>query len=93
MADEPNNPIKSTVEPSQKFGATPFEIPVLPLQNTTLQPALQSLTDRTTRQALFDKSWTRAEQGDANDTRATILQYHDALSSPGGPDVRARSDR
>src|SRR5437588_6111386 len=38
MADEPNNPIKSTVEPSQKFGATPFEIPVLPLQNTTLFP-------------------------------------------------------
>ena len=27
------------------------------------------------------------------DTRATILQYHDALSNPGGPDVRARSDR
>jgi peptidyl-dipeptidase Dcp len=47
---------------------------VLPLQNTTLQPALQSLTDRATRQALFDKSWTRSEQGDANDTRATILQ-------------------
>jgi len=47
---------------------------VLPLQNTTLQPALQSLTDRKTREALFDKSWTRAEQGDANDTRATILQ-------------------
>ncbi|PZU07084.1 M3 family metallopeptidase [Sphingomonas sp.] len=47
---------------------------VLPLQNTTLQPALPSLTDRATRQALFDKSWTRAEQGDANDTRATILE-------------------
>ncbi|MDO6416617.1 M3 family metallopeptidase [Sphingomonas sp. BIUV-7] len=47
---------------------------VLSLQNTTLQPALQSLTDRATRKALFDKSWTRAEQGDANDTRATILQ-------------------
>jgi peptidyl-dipeptidase Dcp len=47
---------------------------VLPLQNTTLQPALKSLTDRATRQALFDKSWTRAEQGDDNDTRATIVQ-------------------
>ena len=47
---------------------------VLPLQNTTTQPALQSLTDRATRQALFDKSWTRAEQGDADDTRETVAQ-------------------
>lgn len=47
---------------------------VLPLQNTTQQPALASLTDRATREALFDKSWTRTEQGDANDTRATIAQ-------------------
>ena len=38
MADANDNPIKSNVEPSQKFGATPFEIPVLPLQNTTLFP-------------------------------------------------------
>ena len=47
---------------------------LVPLQNTTQQPALQSLTDRDTRHALFDHSWTRAEQGDANDTRATIAQ-------------------
>ncbi len=45
---------------------------VLPLQNTTQQPALQSLDDRDVRKALFDRSWTRAEQGDANDTRDTI---------------------
>ena len=45
---------------------------VLPLQNTTDQPALQSLTDRATREALFEQSWTRAEKGDANDTRDTI---------------------
>ncbi|HZI49257.1 MAG TPA: endopeptidase La, partial [Pyrinomonadaceae bacterium] len=37
MADANDNP-KKNVEPSQKFGATPFEIPVLPLQNTTLFP-------------------------------------------------------
>jgi ATP-dependent Lon protease len=37
MADANDNPTK-TVEPAQKFGATPFEIPVLPLQNTTLFP-------------------------------------------------------
>ncbi len=47
---------------------------VLPLQNTTQQPALASLTDRATREALFTSSWTRAEKGDANDTRATIVE-------------------
>ena len=47
---------------------------VLSLQNTTDQPALQSLSDRATRAALFDKSWTRAEQGGDNDTRASIAQ-------------------
>src|SRR5579883_570011 len=47
---------------------------VVPLQNTTQQPALTSLTDRDTRHALFEASWTRAEKNDANDTRATIEQ-------------------
>ena len=47
---------------------------VLPLQNTTQQPALVSLRDRPTRQALFDNSWTRAQRGDANDTRAGIAR-------------------
>ncbi len=45
---------------------------VLPLQNTTQQPDLASLTSRDTRHRLFDASWTRAERGDANDTRAGI---------------------
>jgi peptidyl-dipeptidase Dcp len=45
---------------------------LIPLQNTTQQPALSSLADRATRQALFEQSWTRAEKGDANDTRGTI---------------------
>jgi peptidyl-dipeptidase Dcp len=47
---------------------------VIPLQNTTQQPSLQFLTDRDTRQKLFEASWTRTEHGDANDTRATILR-------------------
>ncbi|MGN6313806.1 MAG: peptidyl-dipeptidase Dcp [Rhodanobacteraceae bacterium] len=47
---------------------------VIPLQNTTQQPALASLTDRETRHQLFENSWTRAEKGDANDTRDTITQ-------------------
>ena len=45
---------------------------LIPLQNTTQQPALQSLTNRATRQKLFEASWTRAEKNDSNDTRATI---------------------
>ncbi len=45
---------------------------VLSLQNTTQQPELQDLSNRDTRQALFDASWNRAEKGDANDTRKTI---------------------
>ena len=47
---------------------------VLPMQNTTQQPDLESLSNRATRQGVFDASWTRAERGDANDTRATIAR-------------------
>jgi peptidyl-dipeptidase Dcp len=45
---------------------------VLTLQNTTQQPELQDLSDRGTRQAVFEASWNRAEKGDANDTRKMI---------------------
>jgi peptidyl-dipeptidase Dcp len=47
---------------------------VIPLQNTTQQPSLTGLSDRATREQLFHQSWTRAEKGDTNDTRETILQ-------------------
>ncbi len=47
---------------------------VLPLQNTTQQPLFAALEDRATRQAIFEKSWTRTEQGDGNDTRETIAR-------------------
>jgi peptidyl-dipeptidase Dcp len=47
---------------------------VLPLQNTTQQPDLVSLSSRVARQALFANSWERAERGDANDTRDTIAR-------------------
>jgi peptidyl-dipeptidase Dcp len=47
---------------------------LIPLQNTTQQPALASLEDRTTRLALFANSWERAERGGENDTRATIAR-------------------
>jgi peptidyl-dipeptidase Dcp len=45
---------------------------VIPLQNTTQQPDLASLSNRDTRKALFEDSWNRAERGGADDTRATI---------------------
>lgn len=45
---------------------------LISLQNTTQQPLLQSLTDRDTRQKLFEASWTRTEKGDENDTRDVI---------------------
>jgi len=47
---------------------------VIPLQNTTQQPDLISLSNRETRQAIFDHAWNRTERGDANDTRDTIAR-------------------
>src|SRR5580704_10334628 len=38
----------------------------LPLENTTQQPDLSSLSDRATRRKIFENSWNRAERGDAN---------------------------
>ena len=46
----------------------------LSLQNTTQQPALQTLAKRETRKKLFDASWERAEKGDKNDTRSTLAR-------------------
>lgn len=47
---------------------------LLPLQNTTQQPAFRSLDVRSTRQKLFDASRNRAEKGDSNDTRSIVLR-------------------
>lgn len=47
---------------------------VIPLQNTTQQPDLATLANRSTRQAIYENSWTRAERGGPNDTRATIAR-------------------
>jgi peptidyl-dipeptidase Dcp len=46
----------------------------IPLQNTTQQPDLTILTNRATRQAIFENSWNRTERGGANDTRSTIAR-------------------
>ena len=45
---------------------------VVPLQNTTQQPLLGSLTTRATRNTIFDNAWNRTEHGDANDTRSIV---------------------
>jgi peptidyl-dipeptidase Dcp len=47
---------------------------LVPLQNTTQQPALEVLENRATREKLFENSWNRAERGDSNDTRKTIAR-------------------
>jgi len=47
---------------------------VIPLQNTTQQPLLTSLSNRSVREKLFNQSWTRTEKSDKNDTRAIIAQ-------------------
>jgi peptidyl-dipeptidase Dcp len=47
---------------------------LITLQNTTQQPDLTYLTNRSTRQSLFENSWNRTERGDVNDTRQTIAR-------------------
>ncbi|TDN56555.1 peptidyl-dipeptidase Dcp [Scandinavium goeteborgense] len=47
---------------------------LLPLLNSTQQPALAQLRDRQTRKNLFDAGWLRNEKGDGKDTRALILR-------------------
>ena len=47
---------------------------LISLKNTTQQPSLSSLTVRATRQKLFEASWSRAEKGDSNDTRPTLIR-------------------
>ena len=44
----------------------------IPLQNTTQHPAQTELKNRAVRQRLFIASTTRAEKGDANDTREIV---------------------
>ena len=45
---------------------------VLPLRNTTQQPAQAELKNRAVRQRLFEASTMRTARGDTNDTRSTI---------------------
>jgi len=56
---------------------------VVPLQNTTQQPDLVSLSNRAIRETIFQNSWNRAERGDANDTRATIARIAELRAQKG----------
>jgi len=47
---------------------------LLTLQNTTQQPAQAELTNRATRERLFNASTLRSEHNDANDERATVAR-------------------
>ncbi|MCM7771204.1 peptidyl-dipeptidase Dcp [Enterobacter asburiae] len=47
---------------------------LIPLLNTTQQPALSALRTRQTRENLFNAGWTRTQKGDENDTRELILR-------------------
>lgn len=58
----------------KKNGKTVY---VISLQNTTQQPLLSSLENRSLREKLFNASWIRTEKNNKNDTRqliATIAQ-------------------
>jgi peptidyl-dipeptidase Dcp len=46
----------------------------IPLQNTTQQPDFVELTNRATRETIFNNSIDRTERDDANDTRKTIAR-------------------
>jgi len=63
--------IASAAEAAKSRGMTGY---VIALQNTTQQPLLSSLTNHATRQKLYEASISRAEKGDANDTRPLIQQ-------------------
>lgn len=45
---------------------------LIPLLNTTQQPALAALRNRQTRERLFKAGWERTQKGDENDTRELI---------------------
>ncbi|HDR2788929.1 TPA: peptidyl-dipeptidase Dcp [Enterobacter asburiae] len=47
---------------------------LIPLLNTTQQPALSALENRQTRENLFKAGWLRTQKGDENDTRELILR-------------------
>ncbi|HEX9383777.1 MAG TPA: M3 family metallopeptidase, partial [Gemmatimonadaceae bacterium] len=62
--------IKSAADAAKQRGLTGKW--VLPLRNTTQQPAQAELKNRAVRQKLFEQSTLRTSRSDSNDTRSTI---------------------
>ena len=56
---------------------------LIPLSNTTQQPAMQFLNNREIRKRLYQNSWLRAEKNDSNDTRKIILRLAKIRSEKG----------
>jgi peptidyl-dipeptidase Dcp len=71
LADLPEARIAAAAQAAKNRQVEGF---VIPLQNTTQQPDLVSLSERATRQTIFEHSWNRTERGDANDTRDTVAR-------------------
>jgi peptidyl-dipeptidase Dcp len=71
LADLPEARIAAAAQAAKHRQVEGF---VIPLQNTTQQPDLVSLSERATRQTIFEHSWNRTERGDANDTRDTVAR-------------------
>jgi peptidyl-dipeptidase Dcp len=65
-----NDEIQTAAEAAKQRGLTGKW--VLPLRNTTQQPAQAELKNRATRQKLFELSTLRTSRGDSNDTRNAI---------------------
>jgi peptidyl-dipeptidase Dcp len=72
LAGLPGEALKAAAQSAQTAGLTGKWI--ISLQNTTQQPDLLLLSDRATREKLFEASWNRAERNDSNDTRSTIAR-------------------
>ncbi|AVR47028.1 peptidyl-dipeptidase Dcp [Christiangramia fulva] len=72
LAGLPENEVQAARENAEDNGYKQKFL--LTLQNTTQQPALQSLKNRETRKALFENSWNRAEHGDSTDTRKIVAR-------------------
>jgi peptidyl-dipeptidase Dcp len=71
LADLPEARIAAAAQAAKNRQVEGF---VIPFQNTTQQPDLVSLSERATRQTIFEHSWNRTERGDANDTRDTVAR-------------------
>jgi len=71
LADLPEARIAAAAQAAKNRQVEGF---VIPLHNTTQQPDLVSLSERATRQTIFEHSWNRTERGDANDTRDTVAR-------------------